>query len=415
MSPALVGRAKARVRRVGGRTVRRLGLLPGGEPDQLGEDDRLTDAVLTQPVLVFFPEPPNNVYQLEQWYAPLRALAAELPVVVLTQDSRTTRLVRADSGLPVHSFARTATLDGLVARGDLGLALYVSHHPRNFAVLRHAGLAHVYLGHGDSDKGGSASNQLKAYDYAFVAGPAAVDRIRETLTWYDADARTVLVGRPQLDVPPAGAPRQGAHERPRVLYAPTWEGAQPSVRYGSVTSHGGPLLRSLLDDGLEVVYRPHPRTGANVHGVGEVDRALRRLVTEHPGGRGRVDVRRSPTEAMRDADLLVTDISSLAMEWLPSMKPLVVTVPVAEGLQIPASRLLDTVPRLRAQDAGSAAALVRRLLEHDDGVAGRRALVQHYLGDTAPGAATLRFVGACRTVLEAGRAERRRLAEGAHR
>jgi CDP-glycerol glycerophosphotransferase (TagB/SpsB family) len=118
---------------------------------------------------------------------------------------------------------------------------------------------------------------------------------------------------------------------------------------------------------------------------------------------------------MGEADLLVTDISSLAMEWLPSLKPLVVTVPVAEGLQLPTSALLDAVPRLRAEDAGSAAALVRRLLEDDDDVAGRRALVQHYLGDTAPGAATLRFVGACRTVLEAGRAERLRLAGRAHR
>jgi hypothetical protein len=415
MSVPLAGRARAGVRRVGGRWVRRLGLLPGGEPDQLGEDDRLTTTVLPQPVLVFFPEPPKNVYQLEQWYAPLHALAAELPVVVLTQDSRTTRLVRAGTDLPVHCVARTATLDGLVARGDIGLALYVSHHPRNFAALRHASMAHVYLGHGDSDKGGSASNQLKAYDYAFVAGDAAVDRIRQTLTWYDADARTMLVGRPQLDVPAAGVPPEQPHQPPRVLYAPTWEGAQPSVRYGSVATHGAPLLTSLLDAGLEVVYRPHPRTGANLQRVGEVDRALRRLVTEHPGGRGRVDVQGAPEAAMRDADLLVTDISSLAMEWLPSLKPLVVTVPTGEGLEVPHSPLLDTVPRLGAEEASTAADLVRRLLEHDEDVAGRRALVQHYLGDTTPGAATLRFVSACRTVLEAGRAERRRLPQRAHR
>ena len=400
-------RARATVRRVGGRWVRRLGLLPGGEPDRLGEDDRLTDTVLDQPVLVFFPEPPNNAYQLEQWYAPLAALAAELPCVVITQDSRTTRSVREHSTLPVHCVARTATLDGLLARSDVGLVLYVSHHPANFAALRHAGMAHVYLGHGDSDKGGSSSNQLKAYDYAFVAGEAAVDRIRETLTWYDADARTLKVGRPQLDLPTAGVPREVPHDPPRVLYAPTWEGAQPSVRYGSVTSHGTALLRSLLDDGLDVVYRPHPRSGANDSRVREADLALRRLVTEHPGGRGRVDAGGPLAAALHEADLLVTDISSLAMEWLPSLKPLVVTTPAAPGLEVPTSPLLTTVPRLSADDAPAAAALVRGLLAQDLGVATRRALVQHYLGDTAPGAATLRFVAACRTVLEAFRAERR--------
>jgi hypothetical protein len=268
-------------------------------------------------------------------------------------------------------------------------------------------MAHVYLGHGDSDKGGSASNQLKAYDYAFVAGDAGVDRIRETLTWYDADARTLKVGRPQLDLPAAGVPHETPRPPSRVLYAPTWEGAQPSVRYGSVTSHGPALVRSLLDDGLDVVYRPHPRSGANDSRVREADLALRRLVTGHPGGRGRVDAGRPLTDALHDADLLVTDISSLAMEWLPSLKPLVVTTPAAAGLEVPTSPLLSSVPRLSVDDAATAAVLVRRLLEHDDGVAERRALVQHYLGDTAPGAATLRFVSACRTVLEAFRAERR--------
>jgi hypothetical protein len=406
-------RARAAVRRAGGRWVRKLGLLPGGAADRLGEDDQLTTAVLPQPVLVYFPEPPTNLYQLQQWYAPLAALDAELPVVVITQDSRTTRRVRAATSFDVHCVGRTATLDGLVARSDIGLALYVGHATANFSALRHSMMAHVYLGHGDSDKGISASNQLKAYDFAFVAGDAAVERIRETLTWYDADARTVRIGRPQLDRPVAGPPRPARQGAPRVLYAPTWEGAQPSVRYGSVVSHGAPLLGSLLDAGLDVVYRPHPRTGANDHRVRAADEALRRLVGDHPGGRGRVDVRTPIAEAMQDADLLVTDISSLAMDWLPSLKPLVVTTPSAEGLEIPASQLLSAVPRLSAVEAPAAAQLVRRLLEHDDGVATRRALVEHYLGDTTPGAATAKFVGACRTVLEAGRTERRRLREKA--
>jgi hypothetical protein len=311
--------------------------------------------------------------------------------------------------------ARSATLDGLVARSEIGLALYVGHATSSFAALRHASMAHVYLGHGDSDKGISASNQLKAYDFAFVAGDAAVERIRETLTWYDADARTVKIGRPQLDRPrtdpPSGSPSDRPGDRPpRVLYAPTWEGAQPSVQYGSVASHGAALLRSLLDAGLDVVYRPHPRTGANDHRVRAADEALRRLATEHPGGRGRVDVRTPLAEAMQDADVLITDISSLAMDWLASLKPLVVTTPAAAGLEIPASRLLSTVPRLTAAEAPAAADLVRRLLRDDD-ASSRRELVEHYLGDTTPGVATARFVGACRSVLEAGRAERRRLAE----
>ena len=41
--------------------------MPGGEPDGLGEDAGLGGLVLGQRVVVFFPEPPRNAYQLEQW------------------------------------------------------------------------------------------------------------------------------------------------------------------------------------------------------------------------------------------------------------------------------------------------------------------------------------------------------------
>ena len=163
----------ARVRSGGGRLVRRLGLLPGGEPDGLGEDAQLAGAALTQRAVVFFPEPLRNGYQLEQWLPQLEALHSRRGVAVLTQDSRTTAWLRGRTALPVFCIARTATLDGIVQRSDVALALYVSHHPRNFQMLRYSSAGHVYIGYGESDKAVSASNQLQAFDRAFVAGPVA--------------------------------------------------------------------------------------------------------------------------------------------------------------------------------------------------------------------------------------------------
>ncbi len=142
----------ARVRSSGGRLVRRLGLLPGGEPDGLGEDALLDGVVLEQRVVAFFPEPPRNAYQLEQWLPSLAALDERHGVVVITQDSRTAAWLRARTTLRVLCVGRTATLDGLVQRSAIGLALYVSHHPRNFQMLRFPTLALVYLGHGVCDK-----------------------------------------------------------------------------------------------------------------------------------------------------------------------------------------------------------------------------------------------------------------------
>jgi hypothetical protein len=400
----------ARLRTAGGTLVRRLGLLPGGEPDGLGEDARLTDVVLTQRVVAFFPEPPRNAYQLEQWLQPLGALDQRHGVVLVTQDSRTTARLRSLTALPVLCVARTATLDGLVQRASLGLALYVSHHPRNFQMLRFSGVAHAYLGHGESDKAVSASNQMKAYDRVFVAGPAAEERVLGELMWFDRD-RMVRIGRPQAATP---APRP-VPERPTVLYAPTWEGAQPSMAYCSVPTHGPALVRSLWAAGLRVVYRPHPRTGANRRDVAAADAALRELFTGEEARRtgSAVETDALIEDAFAAADLLVTDVSSVAVEWLPTGRPMVVTVPAEPGAVVTRSPLLDAVPRLTAVDAPAAGELALRFLREDPLREQRPALIEHYLGGADAAAALGRFLDACSDLLAARDAAQADLARAA--
>jgi hypothetical protein len=396
--PSPLSALGARVRSRGGRLVRRLGLLPGGEPDGLGDDERLDGVVLPGRAIAFFPEPPRNAYQLEQWLCPLEALAERCGVAVITQDSRTAVRLRERTTIPVLCVGRTATLDRLVQRSSIALALYVSHHPRNFQMLRFPSVAHVYLGHGESDKAVSASNQLKAYDRVFVAGPAAEERVQTELMWFDA-SRMVRIGRPQAAAPD---PRPAA-ERPTVLYAPTWEGAQPSMAYSSVPTHGRALVESLVAAGLRVVYRPHPRTGANRRDVAAADAALRALFAtdDMRVGGHTVDTDEPLTAAFGGADLLITDVSSLAVEWLPTGRPLIVTVPAESGAVVTASPLLDVVPRLPAAEAGRVGELALRCLADDPERDRRRALVEHYLGGDDPARALLRFLDACDDVIAA--------------
>lgn len=396
--PSPLAALNARVRSSGGRLVRRLGLLPGGEPDGLGEDAQLADVALPERVVAFFPEPPNNAYQLEQWVPALQSLDERHGVAIVTQDSRTATWLRERTALRVLCVGRTATLDGLVQRSTIAVALYVSHHPRNFQMLRFPSIAHVYLGHGESDKVVSASNQLKAYDRVFVAGPAAEERVLAELMWFDA-SRMVRIGRPQAAAPdPRPTP-----DRPTVLYAPTWEGAQPSMAYCSVPSHGPALVRALADAGHRVVYRPHPRTGANRRDVAAADSALRAMFREEEMQRRghSLDTDRPLAEAFADADVLITDVSSLAVEWLPIGRPLIVTVPAEAGAVVTPSPLLDQVPRLTAADASQAGRLVRRCLADDTERDRRRALVDHYLGGADPDAASARFLDACDDVIGA--------------
>lgn len=397
--------SKRKMRAFGGRLLRRMGAVPGGAPDGLGEDARLLGSRLAQRVIVYFPETPTNLYQLRQWYAPLAALDQAHPVVVVTQDSRVARAVRAETDLAVICVARSATLDDLLSRSDVRLMLYVSHHPANFQALRTLGLAHVYLTHGDSDKLVSVSNQLKAYDATLVAGQAAIDRAAAHLFWYDAQDRMIPVGRPQLDalsLAPTAVRTPGSSPL-TVLYAPTWEGAQPSTAYSSLAHAGSGIVRSVLEDGgMRLIYRPHPRTGARSATFAELDSTIKAQVRDaarqRPQAGHLVDTDPSPLGAMTSADVLVCDISAMALDWLATGRPLVVTEPASPAAVVSETRIWEAATRLTAADAARAAAIIRAAVTDDLTAASRADLARYYLGaapsDTAV-SATERFVAAC--------------------
>jgi hypothetical protein len=392
------GKLARRARRIVGRFVRRFGLLPATMPDRLGQDAELAGSSLSETVMVYFPDTRESLYQLRQWYAPIKKLHEKHPVVVVLQDSRTARVVRAESGLRCLTIAKYGAVDDLLARSNVKLALYVNHNPQNFANLRFLSLVHVHLSHGDSDKGVSVSNQIKGYDFNFVAGQAAVDRVQQYTMLYDAKARTIPIGRPQLDF--AGSVPADPSPRPTVLYCPTWEGAQPSMAYSSVATHGSELLGALLDSGrYRVIYRPHPLTGVTDETIGLADIELRRMVREaaaaQPHLGHRIDTERPLAQSFAASDLMICDVSGVPIDYLPSGKPLVITTPASPDVVVARTRLLDSVPRLDARVAAQVVDVVSEQLEVDPDRQQRLDLIEYYLGDTTPGAATRRFIAAC--------------------
>lgn len=381
--------------------VRRSRFFPATIPDRLGEDDELAGARLDERVIVYFPDTAESLYQLEPWLPALKTLHRELPVVVVCQDSRTAARIRAQSTLRVLTIARYGRLDDLLSRSDVRVALYVNHSPRNFEALRFTSLVHVYLGHGDSDKGVSASNQVKAYDYCFVAGQAAVDRLARHVQRFDAAARCLRIGQPQLDgsgLLPESAPSvepSPVPVRARVLYAPTWEGGQPSVAYSSLLSHGPRLVRALLAEGFLVTFRPHPLSGVTSGDYAAADATIRTLLAE-AGPPHRTDTSCALAESFADADLLVTDISAVALNWLPGGRPLVITRASGQAQEM-ASSLTRVVPRLAESDLPRVGSVVRCALE-DPERADRLATIADFFEVATEGAATAAFLAAVRRV-----------------
>ena len=361
--------------------LRRSRFLPVGMPDKVTDEDRLGKR-FDQQVMVYFPTARDSLYQLRPWFHALAALDTLHPVICVFKDSRTAKVVRKETDFDCVTLARYGQLDEILSLSEIKLALYVNHDPINFESLRFSSMVHVYLGHGDSDKGVSVSNQVKAYDFCFLAGQAALDRTMSAVMNYDAEARSVLIGQPQLDgvEPIEGEPSPDG--RQTVLYAPTWEASQPSVSYGSLETHGEKIMQSLVGH-YRVIYRPHPLNGVTSQSYGEADKAVRLLAE-------RIDTDVPLEKSFADADLLITDVSAVTLNWLPTGKPMLVTTP---SVPYPPSRLMIIVPQLSAGE--DVAAAVEEQLTNDPTKAIRKKLISYYLGNPRRGVATKNFVKAC--------------------
>ena len=344
---------------------------------------------------VYFADSDVNIYQMRQWYAPLRELSKTHPVLLIARHPAGAKLLMEESGLDVAFTQKVTDIEKLLEQQPLEVVLYVNQNTRNFQMMRSGRRWHVFINHGESDKMYMVSNQYKTYDYAFIAGNAARERLDRVLWDYDLDSRTFSIGRPQTDHL-SGEPPFTPDERTVVFYAPTWEGDRPAASYGSVASHGEDLVRKLLETGRHrVVYRPHPRSGvvdaefgaANERIIAALDEANRK----DPSAQHVYDTSPSLGWQLSLPDVAICDISAMVYDRLATGKPLMITRPVAADAEVDEGGYLSVCEWLSADQTAS-------IDEVLDGVIGdaaaRERLVtwsKHYFGDTAQGAPTQRF------------------------
>ncbi len=346
-------------------------------------------------IAVYFADTSVNLYQMRQWYAPLAELAREHPVVVIARSPSAALALRDECPVPVVYRRRVVDLEAFVADQELRMVLYVNQNTKNFQMFRYGRMWHVFINHGESDKMYMTSNQFKAYDYALVAGQAALDRLGRKLWDYDLDAKAIPIGRPQADHFAGDVPYPD-DDRTVVLYAPTWEGDRPAAAYGSIASHGEAIAAAVLASPRHrLVYRPHPRSGV-------IDRAYkaahRRIVdaiaaanAADPSAQHVYDDGPALGWQLAAADVAITDISAMVYDRLATGRPIAVTRPASPDAEVDEEGFLGAADWLDAADAPDVLDLVERLLHDPESVAKLGHWAQRYFGDTAPGAATARF------------------------
>jgi hypothetical protein len=338
---------------------------------------------------VYYAAPSGARYQLGMWLPYFERLNRRF--IVITRHAHTVPDIAELTSAPVllpkpnsaHGRLRHLVVDSLKA------AFYVQNDAANIDMLRFPRLTHIWLNHGDSDKSANYSDRHAAFDKVFVSGQQGVDRYAAHKVRIRPE-QFAIVGRPQIEriatrhepLPP-GAPRT-------VLYAPTWHGGKPTTNYSSLPL-GIQIVDALLARGVTVIFRPHPKTYLDPQQTRLVQDIQRRLNADHKttgrhhvyGGAAETDW--DIPDCFNHCDALITDVSSVASDFLATGKPMAMVAIRQQGSAfrkaIPVARVAHIIER----DLSTLPAALDELLGPDS-LAGARRDYRSYCVGKALGA-----------------------------
>ncbi len=232
-------------------------------------------------VILYVGDGPGSLHEATVWLPTLERVSCDALVLMRSRPAFE-RL--PPTSLPVLCVPAASDLLALPVE-QASVSLFVSNIGNNIHLLRVPGLRSAFIGHGDSDKSASANPYSKVYDEVWVAGPAGADRYLRAGVGLRPEA-LVEVGRPQIELVRPGRERAGV---PTVLYAPTWEGWSDEQNYCSIATHGEALVRAALSSSLPVrlIYRPHPYTGRRDKAVARAHRQIVDMLMAAGGAGGR--------------------------------------------------------------------------------------------------------------------------------
>ena len=339
---------------------------------------------------------PGTGYQIGRWLPYLERLGERF--VVFVRNPRSFPEAAAMTDRPVLLRRGAREMDPVMV-DSIRCVFYVNNALRNVHVVRYAGIRHVQLNHGDSDKATSYNPVFRMFDRNFVAGQAAIDRFSAHGVSTSPDFFEI-VGRPQVEDVAVATP--GARVE-RVLYAPTWAGMHSDSAYSSLPI-GPAIVRALVERGCVVVYRPHPYTGRTTALQGASEQVTA-ILAEDRARTGRPHVfgeqaERSWTiiDCFNAVDALVSDVSSVVPDFLYSEKPFAIAAMTGTVEEFFAEMPVARGGYVIARDASNLDAALDDLLGADPHAEVRRSLKTYYLGD-------LPAEGYANAFLDAARAE----------
>jgi hypothetical protein len=329
-------------------------------------------------------------YQLGMWLPYLERL--NRPFIVITRQAETLPTIESLTSAPILVPKRdniSESLDTMVVP-SLKAAFYVQGSPANQTMQRYRGLTHVWLNHGDSDKQANFHPRHATYDKLFVSGQLGIERYAKHGIEVPPE-RFVIVGRPQIETIESRDEPLPPEAARTVLYAPTWKGGRPSTNYSSLPI-GEDLVRALLARGATVIFRPHPVSYADKTDAQRIRRIHRLLeedrdasATDPRGPRQHVwGVQAEKTwdvpACFNASDALITDVSSIASDYLASGKPFAMAAITASGADFVSEFPMAQVAYVIEKDLSTLPSVLDHLLGDDTLVDARLAYRSFCLG-----------------------------------
>lgn len=270
-------------------------------------------------------------------------------------------------------------------------AAFYSHGAKtNTDFIDGSAATHVFLGHGDSDKPLSASERVLRYDLIAVAGQAAIDRFADAGLEVPTE-KIRVIGRPQTEgIKPA---TKRIRKNPTVLYAPTWRHADDTLNISSLAV-ADQIVQALLDRGCTVIFRRHFAGQNHVEAEAMIVRVNEMLAAAGPQHSWGAEAMEQPLiEAFNAADLMVSDVSGIVVDFMASNKPLAMyaaqyTDPAEFRASHPSARAAYVIDR----DLVQLDSILNAALGKDPLAASREQQADLYLGGTGRAEPARRFI-----------------------
>ncbi len=358
--------------------------------------------------LIYFSAPVDSEYQILMWLPIFERVGLRHMVVV--RERNMYEIVANATSAPVVLCPTLASVD-VVMDGAASAVYYVNNNMKNGQAVRFGDKIHVQILHGESDKPPSYNPVTAMFDQIYVAGQGGIDRYAQHGVDIPAE-KFRIVGRPQVEKVKQSVDSITTKATPAILYAPTWQGFYEDTSLTSLP-YATQVVQALVDLGARVIFRPHPYSFKHAPSVRQISDVNQLLAKANAAGGdhlfGDNATGMSLFDSFNAVDGLVTDVSSVAADFLFSGKPFAV-VDVGD----PEADPLVEYPMMRAgyllrPQREDPSAVLTHMLRSDPMLGIRQELRTYYLGDLPAATYAEVFLDQVRKTVAEGEARRQSL------